>query len=496
MATQSLDLELSSSQYATASDSTSLSITASITVMMWVKPESFGGGGPWVVASKVNGSINGGGWLMNFEDVGAGVICLGFQINGGGTITSRGTTDFAGLTATWTAIAATWTAGSGNASKLYVNGSEQSYSQQDTGQTSITDTNTDTYIGAQNNSGTPIRFYDGKVCQVVIYNADKSASIASLYNTIVDAGPNVAASWQFNGNTQDGSGFLNTMTLQNAPSYSADVPTLAAQATDTSIDLELSSSQYMSRNDTASTSITGNITLETWVKWETLPGTVGTDARLINKFHSQPAGQRGNYELEVTTANKLDMIYSADGTYDGGQYTERRQDTASMTSTGVWYHCKGTATVATQTITLYIDGSVVASSNIATGATAIGDQDYEISVGARNENGTYAGFVDGKMWLARIWSEVHSADDKCTIFASGTSNLAAQWILNTSYLDTSGNNNTQRAFNAPVFTSDIPSTCGSAGPANLKSLDTNVKANIKSYNTNVLANIKSINTNA
>lgn len=35
-----------------------------------------------------------------------------------------------------------------------------------------------------------------------------------------------------------------------------------------------------------------------------------------------------------------------------------------------------------------------------------------------------------------------------------------------------------------------------AGPTNLKSLDTNVKANIKSYNTNVLANIKSINTNA
>lgn len=37
---------------------------------------------------------------------------------------------------------------------------------------------------------------------------------------------------------------------------------------------------------------------------------------------------------------------------------------------------------------------------------------------------------------------------------------------------------------------------GASGPANLKSLDTNVKANIKSYNTNVIANIKSINTNA
>lgn len=36
---------------------------------------------------------------------------------------------------------------------------------------------------------------------------------------------------------------------------------------------------------------------------------------------------------------------------------------------------------------------------------------------------------------------------------------------------------------------------GSSGPANLKSLDTNLKANIKSYNTNLLANIKSIDTN-
>ena len=34
-----------------------------------------------------------------------------------------------------------------------------------------------------------------------------------------------------------------------------------------------------------------------------------------------------------------------------------------------------------------------------------------------------------------------------------------------------------------------------SGPANLKSLDTNIKANIKSYNTNILSNIKSINTN-
>lgn len=35
-----------------------------------------------------------------------------------------------------------------------------------------------------------------------------------------------------------------------------------------------------------------------------------------------------------------------------------------------------------------------------------------------------------------------------------------------------------------------------SGPANLKSLNTNLKANIKSINTNLIANVKSLNTNA
>jgi hypothetical protein len=38
-------------------------------------------------------------------------------------------------------------------------------------------------------------------------------------------------------------------------------------------------------------------------------------------------------------------------------------------------------------------------------------------------------------------------------------------------------------------------TEGAAGPANLKSLDTNLIANIKSINTNLIANVKSLDTN-
>ena len=40
-----------------------------------------------------------------------------------------------------------------------------------------------------------------------------------------------------------------------------------------------------------------------------------------------------------------------------------------------------------------------------------------------------------------------------------------------------------------------PTAGGSTGPANLKSLNTNIKSNIKSINTNLIANCKSLNTN-
>jgi len=49
--------------------------------------------------------------------------------------------------------------------------------------------------------------------------------------------------------------------------------------------------------------------------------------------------------------------------------------------------------------------------------------------------------------------------------------------------------------NSNYGTANIGTYAAVVGPANLKSLNTNLKANIKSYNTNPIANVKSINTN-
>ena len=62
-------------------------------------------------------------------------------------------------------------------------------------------------------------------------------------------------------------------------------------------------------------------------------------------------------------------------------------------------------------------------------------------------------------------------------------------------LGTNDSGNMQFWFNGVPNQYLFPASGGS-GPANLKSLDTNIKSNIKSYNGNPLANIKSINTNA
>jgi len=55
---------------------------------------------------------------------------------------------------------------------------------------------------------------------------------------------------------------------------------------------------------------------------------------------------------------------------------------------------------------------------------------------------------------------------------------------------------TRSSNSRPTFVVASFPPAADSGPANLKSLDTNLKANIKSYNTNVIANVKSINTNA
>lgn len=90
-----------------------------------------------------------------------------------------------------------------------------------------------------------------------------------------------------------------------------------------------------------------------------------------------------------------------------------------------------------------------------------------------------------------------------TTQSAGTNTLKRGATNNNSFFDT---NSAQTPTGSKSMTSTFSSSYADfiaiafspsvdSGPANLKSLDTNLKANIKSYNTNLIANVKSINTN-
>lgn len=95
-------------------------------------------------------------------------------------------------------------------------------------------------------------------------------------------------------------------------------------------DFERSSSDTMHVADNASLSITGNITLSAWVKFES----VAAFQAIIAKYGT--AGNR-SYWLGLDSGSRIDFTLSNDGT----AITTREATTFGALSTGTWYHVTG-----------------------------------------------------------------------------------------------------------------------------------------------------------
>lgn len=261
-----------------------------------------------------------------------------------------------------------------------------------------------------------------------------------------------------------------------------------------SLDVERGSSQYASATDSASLSITGDITAEAWIKVESFEGG-GTPYPIVGK--QQSSINNGGWLLNVEDIGG--GTWAPGFQVSGGSGNATARGDAGL-STGTWYHIAGTWTAGSgNSPKVYVNGVEVSYSSQTTGQSAILDSGEPTTIGGSNSSTTPSRFADGLTSLVRVWSVVRSeaniAANMCNVLGA-TASLAAEWTLDNTDNDNSGNSNTLTRAGGAAFVSDVPATCAVVGPANLKSLDTNLKANIKSYNTNPLANIKSINTNA
>src|SRR4030042_7030621 len=116
-----------------------------------------------------------------------------------------------------------------------------------------------------------------------------------------------------------------------------------------SLDLELSSSQYASCNDNAALDITTTISIEAWIKPESL------QAVTYNRILSKGSTLR-NYDFLLEANGKLGFYYLASGSVWHGYLTN-----AIQVSTGVWTHVAMTYTFGTAgSMVVYVNGSAVA----------------------------------------------------------------------------------------------------------------------------------------
>lgn len=220
-----------------------------------------------------------------------------------------------------------------------------------------------------------------------------------------------------------------------------------------SLDLEAGSSQYASAADSASLSITGNLSISFWVKFETTPSS-GNTMDLVSKYDDQTADDRSwrFFLFNEGGTLKLQLNISNNGT------AQESLAVAWTPSTATWYYIVLTFTAAASEARFYIDNAQQGTTQTGT-FTAISDEPSSLFIGAINP--TPSSFLDGLIDEIVITSDVLSAQERQDLFdgwdaTEKVDNMAAYYKLNNGYLDETANNNDLTASGSPVFSTDVP----------------------------------------
>ena len=229
-----------------------------------------------------------------------------------------------------------------------------------------------------------------------------------------------------------------------------------------SIDLELSSSQYLSISDASQTGldITGDITIEAWIKLESLPSAVGQFFVIASKNDISNNYKGYTFAIRNTAggtapANSL-QFYWRDS---GGVNTTSFGSTTALT-TGVWYHVAAVADVSAASVSIYLNGSALTTETYASAATSISDNNDDFRIGAIANGASIVEYFDGLIDDVRVWSDIRTGTEIVSNFDKellGTeANLVGYWKLNNSLLDETSNNNDLTNNGSAVFNTDHP----------------------------------------
>ncbi len=226
-----------------------------------------------------------------------------------------------------------------------------------------------------------------------------------------------------------------------------------------SVTLDNSANQHLSAVDSASLSITGNLTLEMWVNFDSINSGDGILAAKYGGGGSERAYQFGYRDNAGT--KQFESRISVDGS--GGGTTVKTLDYALATST--WYHLALVYTASAGTVDVYVAPTSTSTHNFVgtmTGHnTSIKDSISQFMLGSSSgEQEIPVSDFDGKMDDVRLWNTTRTVAELdaalYTELTGSESGLAGYWKLNDDLSDSTANGNTLTNNNGAVFSTDVP----------------------------------------
>lgn len=213
----------------------------------------------------------------------------------------------------------------------------------------------------------------------------------------------------------------NNLTNAGAAEWITDFPFAASTE---AIALVASESDSLSANDSASLSITGDITIELWVKPDSLPASNASYILVAKNEDTAGDGQKSYqfYFFNNAGTHTIRFLVSNDGS---------AQEILTLNhtpTTGTWAHYAVVFTASTSTAEFFKDGTSLGT-NAGT-FTAIFNSTAKLVIGARR-SGALADFYDGKMDEIRIWNTTRTStqisDNRSIELVGNESGLAAYW---------------------------------------------------------------------
>lgn len=453
--THSLDLEKSSSQYASITDASQTNLdpgTSDFSIMAWVKVESVTNGDT-LVSKRSDGTVGN----ANFD--GFSLFMNGSSFAAFFRDTSESDTDIivdSNITPAvgqWYHVAATYDRN--GSLTIYVNGKSQNNgSMSGSGGGTLNLTGAFTVGCRLLDGGSADLFADTKIKDVRYYDTLLTASeVASEAHVESSSDANLQGEWNFNNAYTDGSGNGNTLTASGSPVFATDIPwekptgvsgstnletnlvsyweleEASGTRTDSkgsndltdnntvtqgtgkqgnAADFERSNSEHLSRADNASLSITGDLSVSFWSKPETVHN--GNDA-----WFSKSGGS-GNFgvlaEMSAHTTERIRFFVSSNGT------SITQKDWNITLVAGTWYHFVFVYDASAGSCELFIDG--VSYGKVTGLPTSIYDNTTDFQLGASDIDGSTGRHYDGLLDEFALYDRILNYGDILDLYNAGS----------------------------------------------------------------------------